>query len=157
MNYKDYPNNLPFTVEYTSTPNCQLNCQNNLNVLPNGPLLPSRPLFPSSLPPSLSQYPSNMQTNFINVRREACICNLRTSSFTVDSGLEDSTIIYLRNLPELDNICSKKNYYNLVINDDGQLFKKIYSLNKSDVILKNINGIDNIKNLDVFTDPLDNM
>ena len=92
--------NLPFTIEYSSYPTRQLNCQQNINVLPNGPVFPTKPVYPSALPPSLTSFPSTIQTNFINVRREACICNLSCSCLDIDSGFKNGTVIRFGNLPK---------------------------------------------------------
>jgi hypothetical protein len=117
------PNNLPFTIQYSSFPNSQLSCQNNINSIPNGPLLPTKPLFPSSLPPSLSQYPSSIQTNFINVKREACICSLRTSNLIIDSGFNNSTFFQIKNIPELKQMDRSKKLFNLILDSNGKVFK----------------------------------
>ena len=146
--------NLPFNVEYSSFPNSQLSCQNNLNVIPNGPILPTRPVFPSALPPSLSQYPSTMQTNFMDVKRQANICNLRTSTLIVDSGLDNNTLLKIKNLPELESISSKNGYYRLIIDDTGRVYRHKLSVSKNNGFAQNLvnNNIDDIRDYGILDD-----
>ena len=117
-------NNLPFTIQYSSFPTSQLSCQNNINSIPNGPIFPSKPIFPSSLPPSLSQYPSNVQTNFINVKREACICTLRTSNLIIDSGFNNGTFLQIKNIPNIDIVDSSKKFFYLITDETGRVFRR---------------------------------
>ena len=133
-------NSLPFTVNYSQNNNRQINCVDNINVIPNGPVFPSQPIFPSSLPPSMNQYPSNMQTNFINVKREANISNLRSTNLIVDSGSNNKTLVQFKNLPLLDNLDNKNNYYSLIVDSSGKLYRKNLLINNQSVFAKNING-----------------
>ena len=134
--------NLPFTIQYSSFPTSQLNCQNNINAIPNGPVFPTKPVFPSSLPPSLSQFPSTLQTNFINVKREACICSLRTSNLIVDSGFSNSTFLQIKNIPDLEMNASKK-YFNLVSDESGRVFRKEIKRNGQTASMSNFESISN--------------
>lgn len=125
--------NLPFTINYSSFPTSQLSCQNNINVIPNGPVFPTRPVFPSALPPSLTQFPSTVQTNFLSVRRTACICNIRSSCMIVDSGFQGGTNIIFKNLPEKPKLTQPDEFYKiLLVGKNGQVvtsdFNKFSSL-----------------------------
>ena len=102
--------------------------------------MPSRPVFPSALPPALTQYPSSVQTNFINVKREACICNIRASCLILDSGFKNGTNLLLKNLPEKKNVLSLDNrdsYKILIVGSNGQ----VSTLNLTEIL--NINSINN--------------
>ena len=145
----NFNSTLPFTINYSSPTNEQISCQNNMNVLPNGPIFPSRPIFPNSLPPSLTQYPSTVQTNFINVKNQAYICNLRCSSLIVDSGISDTSQIRFNNLPEVPETISSGKLFNLIIDDKGNVYR-------SKVISNTINKTSNqqLLNLSLFEDPL---
>ena len=146
--------NLPFNVNYSLPGSSQLLCQNNLGTIPNGPVLPTRPVFPSSLPPSLSQYPSSMQTNILDVKRQAVIANLRTNNLIVDSGVTNSTLVKLRNLPEIEEISQKKNYFYLLVDDNGVVSKQRVSINRNNNFSNNIRNddINNISNFAFFED-----
>lgn len=146
-----FSNNLPFTVEYSSTPNTQINCQNNLNVIPNGPIFPSKPIFPSALPPSLSGYPTTLQTNFLNVKRQATICNLRTSNLIIDSGSQGNTYLQIKNLPLVKNISDTK-YYNLVIDENGKTFKNPIKININNSVTSFIKENNTSSNNEMISD-----
>ena len=118
------PNNtVPFFVQYSSNDNrlCQQECTQNLNVLPNGPIIPTKPMFPSALPAEFSSYPSTLDTNYVTVRRQACICDLRVGCLTVDSGTNNSTKVRFRNLPTISS--STAEFSPIVVDTNGILYK----------------------------------
>lgn len=140
---------LPFTVNYTSNTNEQISCQNNINVLPNGPLFPSKPLFPSAIPPSLTQFPSTIQTYFINVKNQATICSIRCSSLIVDSGTTGSSVLRFNNLPEATNSIMKGTLYNLMVDEQGNVYKSKNFSSRTNTSIGN-----DAMNLSLFDDPL---
>lgn len=99
------PSTLPFNVEY-GTPNnpTQAVCNNNMCLLPNGPIIPTRPMFPSALPSDFTPSSTNVQTNYLNVKKLGCICNLRASCLQVDDGARNTgtTTVVFKNLPEIN-------------------------------------------------------
>ena len=113
---------LPFFVQY-STGNdriCQQSCVQNLNVLPFGPIIPTRPLFPSALPPEYTSFPTSIDTNFLTVRKQACICDLRIGCMTVDAGDQSKTQINFKNLPSISD--GNTNYQSLFVDNNGKVF-----------------------------------
>jgi len=115
---------LPFNVEFSSNSgnNTQTVCNTNMCLLPNGPVLPTRPMFPSALPAEYRPSTTSIDTNYLNVKKVGCICNLRTNCLSVDGGTDKSTNIQFRNLPtkmEGDNVSS------LVIDNDGNIYRSI--------------------------------
>ena len=100
------PATLPFNVEY-GTPNnpTQSICNNNMCLLPSGPIIPTRPMFPSALPSEFTPSITNVQTNYLNVKKLGCICNLRTSCLQVDDGARNtgSTNVIFKNLPPIES------------------------------------------------------
>ncbi len=115
---------LPFNVEYGNNNPGGANqtvCNTNMCLLPGGPIIPTRPIFPSSLPSEFRPSSTNVDTNYLNVKKIGCICNLRTNSLTVDSGnSENPTNIQFRNLP-VGNTTG--NYASLLIDDNGNLVR----------------------------------
>lgn len=114
---------VPFFVQY-STGNqkiCQQSCVQNLNVLPFGPIIPTRPLFPSALPPEYTSFPTSIDTNFLTVRKQACMCDLRVGCMTVDAGDQAQTQINFKNLPAVSS--ASGSYQTLVVDNSGRLFK----------------------------------
>ena len=139
--------NLPFTINYSSFPNSQLSCQNNINVIPNGPVFPTRPAFPSALPPSLTQFPSTVQTNFLSVRRTACICNIRSSCMILDSGFKGGTNFILKNLPEKPKLTpAEVTYKLLLVGNNGQVVTSDFNKLSSICCTSNINNNNNNQN-----------
>ncbi len=118
---------LPFNVEYTSNNSnksqTQTICNTNMCLLPNGPSIPTRPIFPSALPAEYRPSTTSIDTNYLNVKKVGCICNLRANCLSVDGGGENSTTIQFRNLPTIDSENDKIS--NLVIDGDGNIFRSV--------------------------------
>lgn len=99
---------LPFSVDFQTgsgaTAANQSVCNTNMCLLPNGPIIPTRPVFPSALPSEFRPSTTNVDTNYLNVKRIACICNLRCNCLSVDDGGNQtgSTNVSLVNLPSAD-------------------------------------------------------
>lgn len=118
---------LPFFTQFSNDKsNCNQECTQNLNVTPHGPMIPTRPIFPAALPPSYSSYPTTIDAQFITVRQQACMCDLRVSCLTVNGGLLNTdgsggTMLKLKNLPKANN--PNTVLYNLVIDDSGKVYR----------------------------------
>ena len=117
---------LPFFTQFSNNKStCNQECTQNLNVLPRGPVIPTRPIFPAALPPSYSNYPSAVETQFITVRQQACICDLRVSCLIVNGGElnpdgSGGTTLKIKNLPKVSDAGNK--YSQLVVDKFGQVF-----------------------------------
>ena len=114
---------LPFNVDFTTNngQNSQTVCNTNMCLLPNGPSIPSRPVFPSALPAEYRPSTTSIDTNYLNVKKIGCICNLRCNSLTVDNGgINNSINIQFRNLPMANN---NQEVTTLVVDSEGNLFQ----------------------------------
>lgn len=125
---------LPFNVEYANTnPNggSQPACNTNMCLLPGGPIVPTQSIFPSSLPNEYRPSTTNVDTNYLNVKKVGSICNLRANNLTVDSGNNESTTsIQFRNLPQINN-SGNTTYSNLFVDNEGNLYRSAIESNNS--------------------------
>ena len=113
---------LPFNVEYVTGGGAnQTVCNTNMCLLPSGPIIPTRPVFPSALPSDFRPSSTSIDTNYLNVKRVACICNLRCNCLTVDDGGNQvgSTNVSLVNLPSGDSVGDTRN---LVVDGNGRVY-----------------------------------
>ena len=119
--YSTITDTLPFNVQFnknTSVSDSQVVCNTNMCLLPNGPVIPTRPIFPSALPPTFRPSTTNIDTNFLNVKKVGCINNLRATNLVVNnSGNNGSTRVQFVNLPSINSEQAKP----LMISPDGTL------------------------------------
>jgi len=138
--YSKINGTLPFNVQFNNNsalPSSQVICNTNMGLLPNGPVVPTRPIFPSALPPSFRPSSTNLDTNFLNVKKIGCINNLRSSNLIVNNNSANgATQIQFINLP----INNDESLQPLVINSKGQVFiSSIATISKP--MLKNNNQV----------------
>lgn len=118
---------IPFFTQYSNSGSqCSQQNINNIEVKPGGPIIPTRPIFPSALPPSYSNYPNSVDTSFVTVREQACICDLRVGCLNVNGGEPNpdgtgGTQILFRNIPDVKDAIGV--YSPLVVNEQGRVFK----------------------------------
>jgi hypothetical protein len=113
--FKSNINSLPFSINMQNGNNSVNNSR------PNGPLHQTRPLFPSTLPSDFRPSVTNIDTNYLTVKKTACICNLNTSSLVVDNGLDANTNVVFRNLPSMTD--TNQDNHLLVVDNEGNLYK----------------------------------
>ena len=115
-------NILPFRVSHS-----RLNENNRNNVtcntanclLPNRPIVQQKSNFPSALPSDFRPNATTIDTNYLNVKKIASICNLRCKSLTVDNNSNGPTDILFRDIPS--NNGDGLSY--LLVDSDGKIFK----------------------------------
>ena len=128
---------LPFRVNFSqqngTTSQNQTVCNTNMCLLPNGPVIPSRPIFPSALPSDFRPSATTIDTNYLNVKKIGCICNLRCKTLTVDDGSTGTTTVLFRDLP----INNGEGLSYVLIDGDGKLFKADSAIAKKPVLFNN--------------------
>ena len=117
---------LPFHVDFNTGGGSQTICNTSMCLLPNGPVIPTRPIFPSALPSEFRPSGTNIDTNYLNVKRIACICNLRCNCLSVDDGGNQtgSTNVNFLNLPSADT-ANPGDVRLLVVDAVGKVYTKM--------------------------------
>jgi hypothetical protein len=82
-------------------------------------------MFPSALPSDFTPSSTNVQTNYLTVKKLGCICNLRASCLLVDDGARNSgtTSVVFQNLPAISG-----NFSYLVVDSQGRVHTQDSSL-----------------------------